>query len=48
MGQSDENLLWTLTIFSSLLFEWTPEISNEQLEAYEIKLDLKFPDSDLK
>lgn len=39
MGQSDMNLLWTLTITSSLL-QMDIQRKNEQLEAYEIELDL--------
>ena len=39
MGQSDKNLLWTLTITTSLL-RMNTQRNNEQLEAYEIELDL--------
>lgn len=39
MGQSDKNLLWTLTITSPLLRVDT-QINNELFEAYEIELEL--------
>ena len=45
MGQSDKNLLWTLTITSPLLRVET-QTNNELLEAYEIELDINHPDND--
>ena len=45
MGQSDKNLLWTLTITSPLLRVET-QTNNELLEAYEIELDTNHPDND--